>query len=119
MQIGEGVERPDEGRSLDREHALYVDSGCGCAPDGDVEHARAFNHLTAGVRDAVVFGAGVEGGLDQAVRALLRRRIRVHVALDAAGAADERAAQLIVADWKRLGVDGTTVGMIARMLRRS
>lgn len=119
IQVWEGVELTDEGPPLDREHALYLDSGCGLAPDGDVGHARAFNHLTAGVRDAVVFGAGIEGGLDQAVRALLRRRIRVHVALDAAGTADERAAQLIVADWKRRGVDGTTVGMIERMLRRA
>ena len=71
------------------------------------------------MRDAVVFGAGIEGGLDQAIRALLRRRIRTHVALDAAGAADDTAAQLVVAEWKRRGVDGTTVAMIARMLQRA
>jgi hypothetical protein len=48
--------------------------------------------------------------------ALLARRIRTHVALDASGAADEIAAQLVIADWKRRGVDVTTVAMVERML---
>jgi hypothetical protein len=109
-----GTEMPD-----DRRHAVYVDSGCGADPDATPERKRAFTHLTSGIRDAVVFGAGVEHGLDRAVDALLRRRVRVHVALDAAGAADEVAAQIVVAAWKRRGVDGTTVAMIARALRRS
>ena len=104
-------------QALDRAHAIYVDSGCGAAPD-DGPRARAFAHLANGVRDAVVFGAGVEYGVDRAVSALLRRRVRVHVALDAVGAVDEEAGQLVVAAWKRRGVDGTTIAMIARALRR-
>ena len=118
MRIGTTVRRDDEDATLDRTYALYVDSGCGGSPDEGPERGRAFAHLTAGVRDAVVFGAGVEYGLDLAVAALLRRRIRVHVALDAAGAADDVAAQLVVAAWKRRGVDGATVDTIGRMLQR-
>jgi hypothetical protein len=101
--------------TLDREHAIYVSSGCSADPDAG-PHTAAFMHLTSGIRDAVVFGGGVEYGLDRAVRALLRRRIRVHVALDAAGAADASRAQTIVAEWKRRGVDGATVAMIHRLL---
>jgi hypothetical protein len=104
--------------ALDRAHAIYVDSGCAQDPDAHPVHARAFAHLTAGVRDAVVCGAGVEYGLDRVVGALLRRRIRTHVALDALGAADEVVAQTVVAGWKRRGVDGTTVEMVHRMLQR-
>jgi hypothetical protein len=107
------------GMPLDRSHAIYVDSGCGMAPDETPERARAFTHLVSGIRDAVVFGAGVEHGLDEVVDALLRRRVRVHVALDAVGAVDEVAAQEVVASWKRRGVDGTTVAMIARALQRA
>lgn len=103
---------------LDRAHALYVDSGCKQAPDDAPGHRRAFEHLTAGVRDAVVFGAGVEQGLDRAVDALLRRRIRTHVVLDAVSAADEDLAQRIVAGWKRRGMDGVTVETVERLLRR-
>src|SRR5205085_9335949 len=43
---------------LDRAHAYYVASGCGGAIDADPAQRRVFDHLTAGVRDAVVFGAG-------------------------------------------------------------
>jgi len=101
---------------LDRTHATYVASGCACAPDEAGHAKRAFEHTTAGIRDAVVFGAGIEHGLDRTVEALLRRRIRVHVPLDAAGAADADAAQAVVARWKRRGVDGTTVAMVERLL---
>lgn len=104
---------------LDRTCALYLDSGCAAPPDSAFGHRRAFAHLTAGVRDAVVFGAGVEHAMARAVEALLARRIRTHVALDAAGAADEIAAQLVIADWKRRGVDVTTVAMVERMLLRN
>jgi hypothetical protein len=64
----------------------------------------------------VVFGAGVEYGLDHAVDALLRHRIRTHVVIDAMGTLDEVAAQTIVASWKRRGVDGLTVDVLARLL---
>lgn len=104
---------------LDRSAALYLDSGCGARPDAVPIHARAFAHLIAGVRDAVVFGAGIEHAMARAIDALLDRRIRTHVALDASGAADEVAAQLVVAAWKRRGVDVTTVAMVERMLLRN
>lgn len=107
---------PDEVAGRDRRHAVYVTSGCGQPPDGTGGEA-AFRHLVAGVRDAVIFGAGVEHGIDAAVRALLRRRVRTHVVLDAVGAADPERAQQVVADWKRAGVDGITVGTIERLWR--
>jgi hypothetical protein len=118
MWVAAVDETSERGMPVDRAHAIYVDSGCGLDPDGTAERARALGHLVSGVRDAVVFGAGVEYGLAKAVDALLRRRIRVHVALDAVAAADEVAGQLVVAAWKRRGVDGTTVAMIARALGR-
>jgi hypothetical protein len=102
--------------SLDRTRAVYVTSGCGRAPDGDASWAAAFAHITAGVRDAVVFGGGIEYALQEAVLALLRRRVRTHVVLDAAGTADAVRAQQVVAEWKRRGVDGSTVMTIRRML---
>lgn len=101
---------------IDRHHATYVDSGCHLSPDDGPERRRAFLHLTAGVRDAVVFGAGIEYGVDRVVDALLRHRIRTHVVLDALGTEDEIAAQTIVARWKRRGVDGLTVDVVARLL---
>lgn len=107
------------GDELDRATAIYVDSGCAVRPDAAPAHARAFAHLVAGVRDVVVLGAGIEFAMAHAVDALLERRIRTHVALDASGAADEVAAQPIVALWKRRGVDVTTVAMIERMLQRN
>lgn len=94
-----------------------VESGCGVAPD-DAALGPAFGRLTAGIRDAVVFGAGIEYGLALAMAALLRGRVRTHLVLDAAGAADEIAAQLVIADFKRRGVDVMTVDMVARLLRR-
>jgi hypothetical protein len=112
-------EAPADGLRLDRTSALYLDSGCGAPPDAAPAHARAFAHLTAGVRDTVVFGAGIEHALARVIEPLLARRIRTHVALDASGAADEVAAQLVVADWKRRGVDVTTVAMVERMLLRN
>jgi hypothetical protein len=108
----------DHTLALDRAHAVYVDGGCGQGPDDGPGRTRVFEHLTAGVRDAVVFGAGVEHGLSRAVDALLRRRIRTHVALDAVGTADEVLAQACVAGWKRRAVDGVTVEIVERMLRR-
>lgn len=104
---------------FDRTRGLYLDSGCAAPPDAAPGHSRAFAHLTAGVRDAVVFGAGIEHAMAHTIRLLLARRIRTHVALDAAGAADEIAAQLVVSDWKRQGVDVTTVAMVERMLLRN
>jgi hypothetical protein len=40
------------------------------------------------------------------------------VALDAVGTADEVLAQACVAGWKRRAVDGVTVEIVERMLRR-
>jgi nicotinamidase-related amidase len=91
-------------------------SGCCASPDDAADTARAFDRATAGIRDAVVFGAGVEYGIARAVDALLRRRIRTHVALDAAGARDADVAQRLVAAWKRRGVDGATVATVRRLL---
>ena len=108
-----------DGPEPDRGVAVYVDSGCGAALDGTAGHQRAVNHLMAGVRDAVVFGAGVEHGMARAIDACLARRLRTHVALDAAGVADEVEGQAVVAQWKRRGVDVTTVAMIERMLQRN
>lgn len=113
---------PDAGRDApapapNRAFATYVASGCRRAPDQG-SHGGAFDHLTAGVRDAIVFGAGVEYGIDAAVDALLRRRIRTHVVLDAVGSADETEAQLVLAGWKRRGVDGITAAMLERLLEK-
>ena len=94
-----------------------TDSASGCTAAPDDRSGRAFDRATAGIRDAVVFGAGIEYGIARAVDALLRRRIRTHVALDAAAVADAEVAQQIVATWKRRGVDGATVATIERLLR--
>ena len=113
------TEEGEDTTPLDRELAIYLDSGCAAAVAVTPAHARAFAHLTSGVRNAVVFGAGTEHAMVRVVEALLARRIRTHVAIDAAGAADDVAAQLVVSDWKRRGVDVTTVAMIERMLQRN
>jgi nicotinamidase-related amidase len=104
--------------ALDRVHAYYVAAGCGAPIDAEPADLRVIDHLTAGIRDAVVFGAGVEYAMERAVDALLRRRVRTHVALDAAGAADAADAQLVIARWKRRTVDGATAATIARLLAR-
>jgi hypothetical protein len=98
-------------------HCQIVESGCGVAPD-EREHALAFRRMTSGIRDAVVFGAGLEYALAHAMAALLRSRIRTHLVMDAAGAADDVAAQLVVADLKRRGVDVVTVDVVARLFSR-
>jgi nicotinamidase-related amidase len=103
---------------LDRAHAVYVASGCAAPVDATTATRRAFDHLTAGVRDAVVFGVGVEHGIARAVDGLLRRRIRAHVPLDAAGAVDLAEAQRVIATWKRRGVDAATTVTLDRLLRR-
>jgi hypothetical protein len=92
-----------------------VESGCAVAPDQG-RHAPSFRRMTAGIRDAVVFGAGLEYGIAHATRAFLRSRIRTHLVIDAAGAADEVAAQLVVADLKRQGADVVTVDVVVRLL---
>lgn len=102
---------------LDRRHAYYVTSGCARRPDDVPRHRQVLEHLVAGVRDVVVFGAGIMHGMDGVVDALLRRRVRVHAALDAMGGVGEADAQRVVAAWKRRMVDGTTVASIARLLR--
>lgn len=107
---------PPPGIASLRRNAIVFASGCNASPDDAVDTARAFDRLAAGIRDAVVFGAGVEYGMTRVVDALLRRRIRTHVALDAAGAGDAEAAQAIVAGWKRRGVDGATVTTLRRLL---
>ncbi|MCC6848284.1 MAG: hypothetical protein IT294_07255 [Deltaproteobacteria bacterium] len=94
-----------------------VESGCGMAPDQGA-HAGSFLRMTSGIRDAVVFGAGIEHGIAHVAAALLRRRIRTHLAIDASGTADEVAAQVVVGALKRRGADVATVDVIARLLRR-
>lgn len=111
-----GCDRPADIELHRRSDAIDVASGCNASPNDAADTARAFERLTAGIRDAVVFGAGVEHGMARAVDALLRRRIRTHVALDAAGGADADVAQRIVAGWKRRGVDGATVATLRRLL---
>ena len=108
-----GVDRPDGVALPAPGPPTDSASGCGAAPD---VVARAFDRATAGIRDAVVFGAGVEFGVARTVDALVRRRIRTHVALDAVAAADADLAQQVVATWKRRGVDGATVATIERLL---
>ena len=108
---------PDRG-TLDRAHAYYIASGCLTAPDVTTGGGTVFDHLTAGVRDAVVFGAGIEHAVDRTVDALLRRRIRTHVVLDATAACDPAAAQRVVAEWKRRTVDGLTAATVRRLLTR-
>jgi hypothetical protein len=105
--------------ALDRAHAYYVASGCTGPPDGDAASRAVVEHLLAGVRDAVVFGAGVETALDRAVDACLHRRVRTHVVLDAAGVVDAAHAQQVIGEWKRRGVDGLTTATVARLLRRA
>lgn len=102
----------------DRSHALYVASGCVADVDATPNGRAAFDHLTAGIRDAVVFGAGVEYGIARAVDALLRRRVRTHLVLDAAAVADPAKAQRVVALWKRRAVDALTMATTARLLGR-
>jgi hypothetical protein len=111
------VEPDGSAAPLDRARALYVASGCSAAIDGTPATRAAFDHLTAGVRDAVVFGAGIELGIAHAVEALLQRRIRTHLVLDASGAADPGRAQELIAVWKRRLLDVTTTATIARLLR--
>jgi len=97
--------------------AYVMDSGCGLAPDEGV-HAEVFRRMTAGIRDAVVFGAGAEYGIARAIGALLRRRIRTHLVLDAAGVGEDVAAQLVVAALKRRGLDVLTSDVVARWVSR-
>jgi len=104
----------DAGRGGGRTLALA--SGCADALDARGRWSVVFDRLVGSVRDAVVFGAGVELGIDLVVRGLLTRRVRTHVVLDAAGAVDAVAAQRVIAAWKRAGVDGTTVAMVERQL---
>jgi nicotinamidase-related amidase len=104
--------------ALDRARAYYVTSGCARPVDAEPHHA-VIDHLTAGVRDTVVFGAGVETALHYVVDALLRRRIRTHVVLDAAAAVDPARAQEVIEGWKRRGVDGLTTATVARLLGRT
>ena len=104
---------------LDRAHAFYVSSGCMAAPDASPQQRRVFDHLTAGVRDGVVFGAGIEYAMDRAIDGLLRRRVRAHVVLDAAGAADPSEAQRVIAAWKRRAVDGATTATVLHLLTRA
>lgn len=118
IQVRRAMDATGLAGPLDREWAIYVDSGCAQRPDV-AGHAHVFDHLVSGVRDAVIFGAGIEYGMAGAIEALLSRRIRTHLVLDASGAGDEVAAQAIVATWKRRGVDVTTVAMIERMLTRN
>ena len=104
---------------LDRDHVYWVASGCVAVVDAEPAGRLVFEHLAAGIRDAVVFGAGVEYGIARAVDALLRRRVRTHVVLDAAAPADPAQAQQVIAEWKRRGVDGATALTIARLLRHA
>ncbi len=104
--------------AMDRAHSYYVATGCSAPPDRDPQCRAVVDHLTAGVRDAIVFGAALETGLAEAVDACLRRRLRTHVVLDAAAMSDAARAQELVAGWKRRGVDGLTTPTVVRLLRR-
>ena len=69
---------------------LYLDSGCGQAPDAAAPCRARSTHLDRpACATWCVFGAGIEHGHGRVVAALLRRRIRTHVVLDAAGAGDD------------------------------
>jgi hypothetical protein len=105
--------------TLDRNHAVYLTTGCSEAVDREPGSRAVFDHLTAGVRDAVVFGAGLELGVARVVEALLARRIRTHLALDASGAVDDAAAQTVLAGWKRRTLDVVTTATVERLLRRA
>ena len=59
-----------------------------------------------------------ELAIDRTIDALVRRRIRTHVALDAAAAVDAASAQAVIAAWKRRGVDGVTAAIVERLLAR-
>jgi len=103
---------------LARSHALYLATGCQTAVDAAPAPRAAFDVLTAGVRDAVVCGAGLELGVAHVVEALLARRVRTHLALDATAVVDAVCAQEMLARWKRRLVDVATSATLARMLRR-
>lgn len=104
---------------MDRAHAIFLGSGCVLPITQTSSFAPVFAHLIAGVRDAVVFGAGVEFGIAHVVEALLEARVRTHLVLDATGAADAAAAQVLIGGWKRRGVDVLTMATVERLLRRS
>jgi hypothetical protein len=76
---------------------------------------RVPSHLTAGVRDAVVFGAGVELGIDHVVR-------RSCTAASAPTwsstrlAPPMRSARSGSSPIERRGVDGLTVAVVERLL---
>jgi hypothetical protein len=116
VRLAAGTQMEPRADALDRTTAVYLDTGCQRSCDEAPSDHRAFRYLTSGVREAVVFGAGVEFGIDRAVNLLLASRIRTHVVLDAVGAADEVLAQTTVARWKRRGVDGITVATLERLL---
>jgi hypothetical protein len=103
-------------RTLDRSHAVYLTTGCSEAVDREPGLRAVFDHMTAGVRDAVVFGAGLELGVARVVEALLARRIRTHLALDASGAVDDAEAQTLLGGWKRRTLDVVTTATVARLL---
>lgn len=105
--------------SLDRSHTDYLASGCAAAPDSRPGLTRVLAHVTAGILDVVVFGAAIELAMDRAVQALLRRRIRTHVVLDASSAVTAESAQQVISVWKRGTVDVTTTATIERLLLRN
>lgn len=111
----EGTGEPPAGLPVRGGDTIYVASGCGESPD-HAAHAEGFRRLAGGVRDAVVLGAGLEYGIARVVDALLRRRIRTHLVIDAVGAASDSEAQVLIAGWKRRGVDVVTVDVVARLL---
>ncbi len=106
----------DRALTLDRASVYYLGSGCVLPIDTEPTGRAIVEHLTAGIRDAVVFGVGIETALDHVVDALLRRRLRTHVVLDAAVAADATRAQQVIDGWKRRGVDGLTTATVHRLL---
>src|SRR5881394_546174 len=60
-----GSDRPADTALPAPDAAVDCASGCAASPDEPVAMVRAFDRMTAGIRDAVVFGAGVEYGIAQ------------------------------------------------------
>ncbi len=106
-------------RPAGRAYTSYLGSGCAVAIATAPSQQAVFAHLIAGVRDAVVFGAGIEFGIAHVIEALLLARVRTHLAIDATGAADAAHAQTLLEGWKRRGVDVLTTATVERLLRRS
>ena len=113
-EVARAMGRPPEILARDPTEHVF-ETGCGLSLDNPPHRAR-FLDLVAGIRDAVVFGAGLEYGVAHVVEALLGRRVRTHLVIDAIGSASDVDAQVMMARWKRRGVDVVTVQGVERLL---